>query len=285
MTRATKNEFPSHSFASRLPSTMLQVDGRRLRHSTMFWVMLGCALMIPILVLTMTTGFGGEGGAMFTNAWQIIGSDSAELGAMMSGMMGAMGGGTQAGAAAADPAAGAGMMSAMMNINLMYFMAAIFICLFVAEDFQSGYAKNLFTVRARKTDYVASKIIISWIAGALFLLAFFVGGVIGGKAAGLPFTLGSAGVPGLVMCLLSKLFLMGFMVSLFVLMSMIGRGRSWLSILLALFAGMLLFMMIPMLTPLDAGIAQAGLCLAGSVCFAPAFGAVGNLLLKQSNLA
>ena len=201
MTRATKNEFPSHSFASRL-STMLQVDGRRLRHSTMFWVMLGCAMMIPILVLTMTTGFGGEGGAMFTNAWQIIGSDSAELGSMMSGMMGAMGGGTQAGAAAADPAAGAGMMSAMMNVNLVYFMAAIFICLFVAEDFQSGYAKNLFTVRARKTDYVTSKIIISWIAGALFLLAFFVGGVIGGKVADLPFTLGSAGVPGLVMCLM-----------------------------------------------------------------------------------
>lgn len=67
----------------------------------------------------------------------------------------------------AAAAAGAGMMdmTAMMNINLMYFMMAVFVCLFTAEDFRSGYAKNLFTVRARKTDYVASKTIIGFIAG------------------------------------------------------------------------------------------------------------------------
>ena len=127
-------------------------------------------------LLNTTTG-GSEGGAMFTNTWQIIGSESANLGAMMAGMAGAMGGGE------ASAAAGAGMMdmTAMMNINLMYFMMAVFVCLFTAEDFRSGYAKNLFTVRARKTDYVASKTIIGFIAGALFLIAFFIGGVVGGK--------------------------------------------------------------------------------------------------------
>ena len=82
-------------------------------------------------------------------------------------------------------------MTVMMNINLMYFMMAVFVCLFTAEDFRSGYAKNLFTVRARKTDYVASKTIIGIIAGALFLIAFFIGSVIGGSVAGLSMDLGT----------------------------------------------------------------------------------------------
>ena len=73
----------------------------------------------------------------------------------------------------------------------MYFMMAVFVCLFTAEDFRSGYAKNLFTVRARKTDYVASKTIIGIIAGALFLIAFFIGGVVGGSVAGLSMDLGT----------------------------------------------------------------------------------------------
>ena len=59
----------------------------------------------------------------------------------------------------------------MMNINLVYFMTAVFVCLFIAEDFRSGYAKNLFTVRERKGDYAASKILIGILAGgALFSL-------------------------------------------------------------------------------------------------------------------
>ena len=186
-------------------------------------------------LLNTTTG-GSEGGAMFTNTWQIIGSESANLGAMMAGMAGAMGGGE------ASAAAGAGMMdmTAMMNINLMYFMMAVFVCLFTAEDFRSGYAKNLFTVRARKTDYVASKTIIGFIAGALFLIAFFIGGVVGGSVAGLSFALGAAGVSGLVMCMLAKIFLTAVFVAIFLLMSVIAKSRSWMSICLSLFGGMLL---------------------------------------------
>ena len=48
-------------------------------------------------LLNTTTG-GSEGGAMFTNTWQIIGSESANLGAMMAGMASAMGGGDAAAA-------------------------------------------------------------------------------------------------------------------------------------------------------------------------------------------
>ena len=186
MAHVKEKQFPARSFAERLDS-MFRVDARRMFGTPLFWICLGIAFVIPVLVLVMTSGFGGNGGAMFTNTWQIIGSESASLGAMMAGMGGAMGGGE------ASAAAGAGMMdmTAMMNINLMYFMMAVFVCLFTAEDFRSGYAKNLFTVRARKTDYVASKTIIGIIAGALFLIAFFIGGVVGGSVAGLSMDLGT----------------------------------------------------------------------------------------------
>lgn len=279
MAHVKEKQFPSRSFAERLNS-MFRVDARRMFGTPLFWICLGIAFAIPVLVLVMTSGFGGEGGAMFTNTWQIIGSESANLGAMMAGMAGAMGGGDAA------AAAGAGMMdmTAMMNINLMYFMMAVFVCLFTAEDFRSGYAKNLFTVRARKTDYVASKTIIGLIAGALFLIAFFIGGVVGGSVAGLPLDLGTAGVSGLVMCMLAKIFLAAVFVAIFLLMSVIARSRSWMSICLSLFGGMLLFMMIPMMTPLDSGVMNVGLCLAGGAIFAAAIGAVSNLVLKKSSL-
>ena len=279
MTRIKEKQFPAQSFAERLDS-MFRVDARRMFGTPLFWICLGIAFVIPVLVLVMTSGFGGNGGAMFTNTWQIIGSESASLGAMMAGMGGAMGGGE------ASAAAGAGMMdmTAMMNINLMYFMMAVFVCLFTAEDFRSGYAKNLFTVRARKTDYVASKTIIGFIAGALFLIAFFIGGVVGGSVAGLPFELGAAGVSGLVMCMLAKIFLTAVFVAIFLLMSVIARSRSWMSICLSLFGGMLLFMMVPMMTPLDSGIMNVGLCLAGGAIFAAAIGAVSNVVLKKSSL-
>ena len=74
------------------------------------------------------------------------------------------------------------------NINLLYFAVAVLICLFVSEDFKSGYAKNLFTVRAKRGEYVASKMILFLICGAV-MLAFFAGAMLGSAFAGLPFTM------------------------------------------------------------------------------------------------
>ena len=57
-----------------------------------------------------------------------------------------------------------------------------------------------------------------------------------------------------------------------------------MSICLSLFGGMLLFMMIPMMTPLDSGVMNVGMCLAGGAIFAAAIGAVSNMVLKKSSL-
>ena len=175
-------------------------------------------------------------------------------------------------------------LTSMCNINLVYFMTGIFVCLFVSEDFKSGYAKNLFTVRARKSDYVVSKTLAGLLCGALLLLAFFLGAMLGGKASGLPFSLGTAGPGGLLMCMLSKLFLMGVFVGIFLTMSVIAKRKTWLSILLSLFAGMLLFTMIPMMTPLDSGPMNVAMCFAGGALFSAGLGAASNKILKQTSL-
>ena len=163
-------------------------------------------------------------------------------------------------------------------------MIGIFISLFAGEDFRSGYAKNLLTVRAKKGDYVASKTIAGLIAGAAMLIAFFIGTLLGGKISGLPFDLGKAGVGGLVMCMLAKIFLTGVFTAIFLVMSVYAKKKTWLSILLSLGAGMLLFMMIPMMTPLNSGVMNVVLCLAGSAMFCFGLGAVSKIILNKTSL-
>lgn len=263
-------KFESQSFGKRLKS-MLSVDFRRMFTMPLFYIMAGISFVIPILVVVMTSMMAGtttvdpttgvetvmEG---FTNAWQSIGSFSGEGAAMSMDL------------------------TSMCNINMMYFLAAVLVCLFVAEDFRSGYAKNLFTVRSKKTDYVISKTLIGFVCGVCMLLAYFIGAMIGGAIAGLPFYAGKAGVGGIIMCMLSKIFLMLVFVSIYLVMSVAAKQKAWLSILLSLGASMLLFTMIPMMTPLDSGIVNVVMCLVGGALFAVGIGAISNVVLRKTSL-
>lgn len=260
--------FEHKSFSQRLRS-MLAVDFRRMFTTRMFYIMFLICLAMPVLVLVMTSAFGGAtvtdpqtgmemSMGMFESVWQIIGSLS-----------------------------GSGMtmdMTTMCNINLLYFGAAVLVALFVSEDFHSGYAKNLFTVRANKNDYIASKLIVCFIAAALLLVAFVIGAFVGGGIAGLSFALGDLTVGNIVMCLLAKVFLLSVFVAIYLAMSVFAKQRTWLAIIGGFMVGMLMFMMIPMMTPLDATIMHAGMCLVGGVLFSIGLGAVGNLLLKNGDL-
>ena len=175
-------------------------------------------------------------------------------------------------------------LTGMCNMNLMYFAAGVWLCLFVSEDFRSGYAKNLFTVRAKKTDYVISKTLVGFLGGALMLICWLLGSFIGGAVSSLPFDTMGASSLNVLMCLVSKLALMGVFIPIFLSISVAAKQRSWLSICLSLGGGMLLFMMIPMLTPLDASPMNALLCIAGGALFSLGLGAVSNLVLKKTAL-
>ncbi len=258
-------DLKNNDFGKRL-KTMLKVDFRRMFLTPTVYIMLGVSLVLPILILVMTSFMGGtnsetgEEVAMFTNVWQAIGS------------------------------AGGGAMSmdltSMCNINLLYFLVAIFVCLFVGEDFRSGYAKNIFTVRSKKFDYVLSKTIVMFAAAVGMFLLFFVGAMIGGGVAGLSFDLAavSANAGNIVACMISKVFVALVFVAIAVTLACVGRQKVWLSVLCTLGAGMLLFAMIPMITPLNAGILHIVMCIAGGALFAVGLGAVSNVILNKTSL-
>lgn len=263
-------KFEHNSFGRRLKS-MLAVDFRRMFTTRFLYIMVGICLVLPILILVMTTMMDGsvsvdpqtgvetvvEG---FKNTWQIIGTVSTENSMMSMDMTG------------------------MCNINMLYFFIAVLVCVFVADDFRSGYAKNLFTVRAKKSDYVISKTLVCFVGGVLMLLAFFAGTVLGGAISGLPFDTGAAGGGGIVMCMLSKLLLVAAFAPIYLLWSVVGKQKLWLSLIGSFCISMLFFMMIPMLTPLDSTVMNVVLCLAGGVLFSAGFGAVSSTVLKKTSL-
>lgn len=249
---------------------MLKVDFRRMFTQPLFYIMAGAALVVPILVLVMVTMMEGSVSVDpttgvetvmvgFQNAWQPIANLST---ATSTGMD----------------------MVSMCNINLLYFAVAVFVCIFVSDDFRSGYAKNLFAVRAKKADYVISKTLAGLLCGAVMILAWLVGTLLGGAIAGLPFNLGTAGISGLVMCLLGKMFLMLVFVALALLLASVAKQKLWMSITFSLMAGMLFFMMIPMLTPLDSTVMNVIGCLLGGVLLSVGIGAGSNLVLKKTSL-
>lgn len=269
-------KFERNNFGRRLKS-MLLVDFRRMFTMPLFYILTGVCLVMPILILVMTTMMDGsvsvnpqtgvetvmEG---FDDVWQIIGTVS---------------GGTSAGT---ETSAVDMSLTSMCNINMLYFLVAVLVCVFVADDFRSGYAKNLFTVRAKKSDYVISKTMVCFLGGAFMLLTFFIGSLLGGAISGLPFEMAGFGVSNLVMCVFSKMLLAAVFVPIYLIMSVAAKQKLWLSLILSFMVGMFLFMMIPMLTPLDATVMHIVSCFAGGILFSTGLGAISNQILRKTSL-
>lgn len=247
--------------------TMLKVDFRRMFTQPLFYIMLGVAIIIPVLVLVMTTMMGGEsvdGEAMetFTNVWQAIGTVSSNDGGNVGMSMD---------------------LTAMCNINLMYFALAVLVCVFTCDDFRSGYAKNIFAIRSKRSGYVASKTIVGFVGGACLITGYFIGAMIGGKIAGLSFEL-EVGGGEVVCCLLAKIFIVAIFSGIFNLASIVAKQRLWLSILLSLGVGMFLFAVIPMVTPLNSTIINVVLCLAGGILFSTGVGVGSVVVLNKTSI-
>ena len=263
-----------NTFSKRFGS-MLKVDFKRLFLSRSFYIIVAACLLAPILILVMTTMMDGsvtvdpntgvetvmEG---FDNVWQIIGTVSG---------------------ASEDASASMDMsITSMCNINMLYFAIAALVCIFVADDFRSGYAKNLFTVRAKKTDYVASKTLVLFVGSAFMMLAFVLGAILGGIFAGVSFEMVGFNVGNLIMSILAKILLCLIFVGIYLCMSVVAKQKLWLSILLSFGVGMFLFNIAPMVSPLNSGILQVILCIAGGAGFAIGMGAISNLVLKKTSL-
>jgi len=262
-------KFEKVSFAGRVKS-MLKVDFRRMFKAKLFYILIACALVMPILMTVMMSMMDGsvsvnpqtgEETVMQgpENAWQNIGTLPGEP-------------------------LGGDEIFMMCNINMMFMAVAVFICLFISDDFRSGYAKNLFTVRAKRGEYVVSKTLSGFICGALMLIAYLVGSMLGGAISGLSFDLHGLNAGNIVMCMLAKIFLMLVFVSIFTLISVAAKQKAWLSICGSLGGGMLLFMMVSMITPLGSTIINVVLCAAGGALFAFGLGAISKVVLEKTSL-
>ena len=261
--------FESVSFRKRLRS-MLKVDFRRMFKSKLFYILIACALVMPILMTVMMAMMDGtvsvdpqtgvetvmEGPE---NTWQNIGTLPGEP-------------------------LGGDEIFMMCNINMVFMGVAVFVCLFISDDFRSGYAKNLFTVRAKRDEYVVSKTVSGFICGTFMLITYFIGSVLGGAISGLSFDLHGLNAGNIAMCMLAKIFLMLVFVSIFTLISVAAKQKAWLAICGSFGGGMLLFMMVSMITPLGSTFVNVILCLAGSALFAFGLGAISKVVLKKTSL-
>lgn len=259
----------SFTFKNRIKS-MLKVDFRRLLTMPLFYIMLSISILMPILILIMTEMMDGSVSVDpttgtetimkgFDYAWQVIAKIPS------------------------DTQMGMDIMS-MCNIDILYFAIGVLVCIFVSEDFRSGYVKNLFAIRSSKTDYVISKTIIGFVSGTLMILVYFVGTLIGGLVSGVSLKLEGITIINIIMCLLSKIGLVSVFVAIFLVMSLIGKSKLWLSILLSIGTGMLLFMMVSMISPLNSTIINVILCFIGGFIFSTALGICGNIILKKTSL-
>ena len=262
-------KFEKISFAGRIKS-MLKVDFRRMFKSKLFYILIACFLVMPILMTVMMSMMDGsvsvnpqtgvetimEGPE---NAWQNIGTLPGEP-------------------------LGGDEIFMMCNINMAFMGVAVFVCLFISDDFRSGYAKNLFTVRAKRGEYVVSKTVSGFICGSFMLIAYFIGSMLGGAISGLSFDLHGLNAGNLAMCMLAKIFLMLVFVSIFTLISVAAKQKAWLAICGSLGGGMLLFMMVSMITPLGSTPIHVVLCAAGGVLFALGLGTISKAVLKKTSL-
>ena len=262
--------FEKSSFGKRMKS-MLAVDARRMFKSRLFYILLAVSLLMPVLMTVMM--------AMMDGSVSVDPQTGVET--VMQGPENTW---QNVGTLPGGEAMGGNEVFMMCNINMMFMAVAVFVCLFISDDFRSGYAKNLFTVRAKRGEYVISKTLCGFVCGALMLIAYFVGSIFGGAIAGLSFDLFGLNAVNLVMCMLAKIFLMLVFVSIFVLISVAAKQKAWLAICGSLGGGMLLFMMVSMITPLNSTVINVALCAAGGAMFAFGLGGISKIILKRTSL-
>jgi len=86
------------------------------------------------------------------------------------------------------------------------------------------------------------------------------------------------------MSMLSKIAIVAIFVSIYILASVFAKQKLWLSLIVSFGIGMLFFTMIPMITPLNAGIINLILCLVGAGLFSVGIGFGTKAILSKSSL-
>ena len=239
---------------------MLKLDFYRLLRAPIFYIMLGIAGFIPALVLAMVGMEEATSAQTFTNTWQAFEGLSGNTAGLMD-------------------------FANMTNVNMVFIFAALLLSIFVAHDYSSGFAKNIFTVHAKKSDYVVSKSIVGIFGGVCMVLSYFLATITAGAITGKSFDLGAAGIGGLMLCLLSKMALMGVFVPLYLSVAVLFKQKLWLTIVATFVAGVLFYPVASIAVPLDATVLTLVVSVVAGIIGFIGFGALSTLILNKRDLA
>lgn len=245
-------------------TAMMRLDFYRLFHTPAFYIMLAISALIPAMLLATSGSTGGDAtqsaapAVVYTNAWQLVEST----------------GGSAAGANPMD-------FGGYANINMVFIFAGLLMAIFVAHDYMSGFVKSIFTVHSKKMDYVISKSAIGVFGGAGMILAYLLGTVVAGMISGTTF---DVNVAGLILCVISKIFLMAVFCSLFLAISVFFRDKLWITIVLTFVFGMLFYPALSVAT-LSSTVGTALVALVAGAVGAVVAGSVSTLILTRRDLA
>jgi len=253
-----RNTFETPKLGKRIKS-MLKLDFYRLFRTPVFYIMVVVAALIPVLVLGMA-GAAETGEASFTNTWQVIEGLSGNTAGLMD-------------------------FANMANINMLFIFAALLISIFIAHDYSSGFVKNIFTVHAKKSDYIVSKTVVGMFGGVCMIISYTLVTLIVGAIMGKSFDLGSANAGNVILCLLSKAFLMGLFVPLYLSFAVLFKQRLWVTIIATFAAGILFYPIASIAVPLDSTFVTLLMCMAVAVAGFFGIGAVSTLILNKRDLA
>jgi hypothetical protein len=246
---------------------MLKLDFYRLFHTPVLYIMLAISAIIPAMLLTMTgvetqagpgvsTPQPATPGVEYTNTWQLIES---------------------VGGTAANPLDFGGYA----NINMVFIFAGLLMAIFVAHDYSSGFVKNIFTTHSIKADYVISKTAVGVFSGAGMIASYTLGAVVAGIITAKSF---EVGVGGLLLCLISKILLMGVFCALFLSVAVFFRSKLWVTIVATFLVGMMLYPAASVAT-LNSSLATALIALLAGAIGAALLGAVSTVILNKRDLA
>lgn len=255
------NVFETPKFTKRIKS-MIKLDFYRLFHTPILYIMIFVAACIPALILGtggMENPQTGEVGATFTNVWQMIEGLSGNTAGLMD-------------------------FANMANINMLFIFAALLISIFIAHDYSSGFVKNIFTVHAVKSDYIISKTIVGMFGGICMIASYTLVTIIVGVFMGKSFSLEGANIGNLILCLLSKAFLMGLFVPLYLSFAVLFKQRLWITIIATFAIGIIFYPVTSMIVPLDSTIINLLISVVVAIAGFCGIGALSTLILKKRDL-
>lgn len=256
---------PSSTTTGPRVTSLVRLDFYRLFHTPALYIMLAVSAMIPALLLvtsgsdtTAADGTVTQPSVVYTNVWQLVESAGA----------------SSAGTSPLD-------FGGYANINMVFIFAGLLMAIFIAHDYMSGFAKSIFTVHPRKMDYVVSKTAIGVVGGMGMILAYVIGAVASGLISGTSF---EVDVAGLVLCVLSKMLLMGVFCSLFLAVAVFFRDKLWITIVFTFLFGMLLYPAASVAT-LSSTLPTVIVSLVAGGGGAVAVGSLSTLILSRRDLA